>query len=313
MLYKHRYKIALLVSLLLHVLVIWFYKPIAGFLELVPASRAQSDVTEPLVFEFEQEAPKEVVETPEDARVDKAPQDARYLSDKNARAQDMYASNDLTPGDAYSEGNLNYKLFAGEKIKGDQSQTPVPQQERDIEQGEDDRFQDEQKASNAHENSDPLLDQPQSLAQPLRPKFSKELLFGNDRSSSSGIAGFTDDANWNNQESSAESMGGISLSTYEWDFAPYIQYMKKTFRDHFYPPAALYHLGIIEGYVTVRYTVQRNGLITDIQLRANEGHETLVATTMNMIKASSPLKPLPGNFPDDVLTIDFTFIYSIRQ
>ncbi len=304
---KHRIKIAIVISILLHILILAFYKPLSVILQL--DSKAESVHTEPLVFEFEDTAkPKEVVETLEEARVDKAPDDAQLYSDKNARAQDMYADNNLPNGMSFSEGVSDYRTFAGKQQAGEQMETPS--QDKPTENfGQDDQFSEQKEQSEAYKDSDPLLQQQTEFSKQMRPKFTKDVLFGQQQSNKSGMLGYTDDANWNNQESSADNLGGISLSTYNWNYAPYINYLKRKVQEKIYPPSAFYSVSGMKSEVVVNMVVHRDGTIEEPQLVANDGHESFISTSVNALKAASPYKPLPDDFPEDRLVITWTFGY----
>ncbi len=306
---KHRIKIAILISILLHILILVLYRPLSVFLQLVPDSKAESVITEPLVFEFEDPPkPKEVVETLEEARVDKAPDDAQFYSDKNARAQDMYADNNLPNGMSFSEGISDYRTFAGMEQAGEQSETPS--QDKPTEDfGQDDQFSEQKEQSEAYKDSDPLLQRQTEFSQQMRPKFTKDVLFGQQQNNKNGMLGYTDDANWNNQESSADNLGGISLSSYNWNYAPYIMYLKRKVQEKIYPPSAFYSVSGMKSEVVVNMVVHRDGTIEEPQLVANDGHESFISTSVNALKAASPYKPLPDDFPEDRLVITWTFGY----
>ena len=134
---------------------------------------------------------------------------------------------------------------------------------------------------------------------------------------SSGRAGdrpeFSDDVNWDNRKFSADELGGVSLSTYSWDFAPYVTYMKRRLRDHIYPPPAFMQMGAISGEVVIRFKVYPDGSTRDIEIVGYKGHQALVETSLNAVKASSPFRPLPERFPDEFLGLTWTFIYSILR
>ncbi|MDZ7316111.1 MAG: energy transducer TonB [candidate division KSB1 bacterium] len=297
---RRTYRFALLASLVLHFLFLMLYMPLRGF--LVPLEEAAA-AAPPLVFEFaEPPKPQELVETPEDARIEK-PQKAEFLSDKNARAQDLYAADDLPEGLPYSEGRSEYKTFAGEPQPA-QPTAPSARSDAETASAAETSPQD---ASLQAEAGAPIFRREMSAATGRR--FSRELLQG--ASSAASGSPFTDAENWNNRSSSAEALGGVSLSTYEWDFAPYIFYMKKRIRDHLYPPQAFVQMGAISGRVTLRFTLDRNGTVHNLEFINSEGHRSFIEPSMNAVRASDPFKPLPADFPDDHLELTWTFIYTV--
>jgi hypothetical protein len=305
---KRSYTIPLILSVLIHVILLLLYRPLASFTRVLPTKEDYSlNQTEPQPIEFE------LVETPEDAAVDRPPQDARFLSDKNARSRDLYTAEDLNNGLPYSEGQTEYKLFAG----GNNQAVIIQQQDFQRNQ----TGQDEQEVNRQGEQSQTESSQSMEFTPDYRDnnilfsqqKFSKEMLLGG----SSGKAGdrpeFSDDVNWDNRKFSADELGGVSLSTYSWDFAPYIIYMKRRLRDHIYPPPAFMQMGAISGEVVIRFKVYRDGSTKDIEVVGYKGHQALVETSVNAVKASSPFRPLPEHFPDEFLGLTWTFIYSILR
>jgi len=309
-LFKQRsYTIALVISLILHFIILLAYSPLSSFsrilrLSSIPEIESMPE-RQPLEFEL--------VETPSEAAVDKAPDDAQFLSDKNARAQDQYAANDLEKGLSYSEGETQYKLFAGGTDMPMPPVQPSPQQTNEAEQQqEQDSEQEENKAKDDNfTKSDLALLQQQPVRRYSR--FSKDLLGGSPGQSSRAQRQFSDDVNWDNRKFSAEELGGVSLSTYAWDFAPYIFYMKKRLRDHIYPPPAFMRMGAISGEVVVRFKVYPDGRTEDIKVLNYRGHKALVETSINAVKASNPFRPLPEDFPENYLELTWTFIYSITR
>jgi len=322
---QRSYTIALIISALLHLLVILAFKTQSKVIDLlfptphyVQLEPSQSNLP---IFELvalpeqaKESIPTELVETPDDAAVDEPPEHAQFLSDKNTRARDMYTGNDLKKGLPYSEGQTPYKVFAGLGQQG-QSFDLVQLPSGDATQAEPQKSANEETKPLLAEDGSTMIpgqnlylqqSRPKALAQP----FSREMLYGSRGSSRAGSGDFSDDLNWNNRESSAEDLGGVSLSTYAWDFAPYIFYMKKHIRNHIYPPPAFYQIGAISGETVLRFRVQVDGSMTDLVLINYTGHKALMETSMNAVKASNPFRPLPKDFPDPYLELTWTFIYA---
>ncbi len=310
MFHKHPYKTTFIISIIIHLLLLLIYRPITGIANLFPQPVPKNTESAPLVFEFEE--PRELVETPEDARVEKPPDNAQFYSDKNARAQDLLAANNLPQGLSFSEGQTDYKIFAGGGVAGEQMETPQNNQQQP-EEGQDNDNSEQSENQDQNNNGDLQISQQQQVSTFQRQRFSKDLLYGSKNNASTGDNNFTDDVNWNNQESSAEDAGGISLSSYNWNYAPYLLYLKRRVRDHVYPPAAFYQMGLINGQVVLRFTIYKNGSINEPQLISNKGHESFISTSINALKASSPFRNLPDEFPEKELEITWTFIYSIYR
>lgn len=309
------YRIALGVSLLIHLILFLLYKPLSGISGLIDLSSIDNPPEEPLTFELVDQSPKpqELVETPEDARTDKTPQDAQFLSDKNAQAQDMNSAN-IPNGLSFSRGVSDYKIFAGGQAGGPQAvQQEQPQQEDkqgEAEQGEAEKQRQGEKNPYTL-GSEAIYSKAFSAMQ--KKKFDKKILQGAQAHSSQSPNSFSDDANWDQQQSSANALGGISLSTYQWDYAPYILYMKRRIRDHLYPPQAFVQLGAISGEVTLQFILRRDGTVRGLKVIGNEGHTAFIEPSLNSIKASDPFKPLPESFPDPYLELAWCFVYSVYR
>lgn len=303
------------VSLLIHLILFLLYKPLSGISGLIDLSGIDNPPDEPLTFELvdADQKPQELVETPEDARTDQTPQDAQFLSDKNAQAQDMNSAN-LPNGLSFSEGVTDYKIFAGGQAGGPQAmQQEQPQQEE--QQGESQQGDAEQQQPGEKDpysfGSEAIYSKAFSAMQ--KKKFDKKILQGAQTRSSQSSNSFSDDVDWNQQQSSADALGGISLSTYQWDYAPYILYMKRRIRDHLYPPQAFVQMGAISGEVTLQFILRRDGTVRGLKVIGNEGHTAFIEPSLNSIKASDPFKPLPESFPDPYLELAWSFVYSVYR
>jgi len=116
------------------------------------------------------------------------------------------------------------------------------------------------------------------------------------------------------KEFSASEVGALTLSTYQWDWAPYIHQFKNKLYRVWVPPTAYSHLGLIHGYTVVFFTIERNGTISGFQVLDHQGHPSLEQSSVEAIKAIFPFIPLPENFPDDKLVIKAKLYYpDLRQ
>ncbi len=113
-----------------------------------------------------------------------------------------------------------------------------------------------------------------------------------------------------NSKTRALERGGLQLSTYAWDYAPYMQYLKRRIDRHIYPPRA-FELGMIDGTTQVKFRIWRNGRLEDPELIDYKGSELLRDTSLKAVKLSADFKPLPPDFPDEYLEIVGTFEYII--
>jgi outer membrane biosynthesis protein TonB len=302
---KQTFKIAFIVSILLHVLILVAYRPLArvnGLLGLEADHLADMPkVSQPLVFEL--------VETPDDAKVEEPPKETAFLSDKNAQAQDMDPSTDKPSQLPKSKGQTDYKVFAGKSGNLASQSRVSTQPSPDGKQGEDrDKNDMPEKESLDLQNKQELFSENRRTQQ-----FSPDMLRGS-KSQNRGLQrDFMDDANWKNEDFSADALGGVSLNTYAWDFAPYILAMKRRIKKHVYPPPAFYQLGAISGQTILKFRVFPSGKSDRLEVISYKGHKALMETSVNAVKASDPFMPLPDDFPENYLELTWTFVYSIHR
>ena len=113
-----------------------------------------------------------------------------------------------------------------------------------------------------------------------------------------------------NSKTRALERGGLQLSTYAWDYAPYMQYLKRHIDRHIYPPRA-FELGMIDGMTQVKFRIWRDGRLEGPELIDYKGHGLLRDTSLKAVELSAPFKALPPDFPDEYLEIVGTFEYLI--
>ncbi len=111
------------------------------------------------------------------------------------------------------------------------------------------------------------------------------------------------------EESARASVGGISINTTAWDFAPYLLDLKQRIKQHWIPPLAFTALGAIHGYTKINFRIYPDGSMTDLAVIESDGHDALHRSSMNAIKGAAPFRPLPDDFPEDYLDITFGFYY----
>jgi len=112
-----------------------------------------------------------------------------------------------------------------------------------------------------------------------------------------------------NEGSAMASLGGISINTTAWDFAPYLLDLKQRVKQHWIPPLAFTALGAIHGYAVVFFRIHPDGRMDMLQVVEEEGHDSLHRASVNAITGAAPFRPLPKNFPEDYLEVKFGFYY----
>ena len=114
---------------------------------------------------------------------------------------------------------------------------------------------------------------------------------------------------YSQKQFSADQLGDITLSTYAWEWAPYINDLKRKLYTVWFTPAAYHRLGLIHGYTVIEFSISRDGKLNGYKVHEHNGHESLQISSVNAINASFPFKPLPANFPEENLIITAKLIY----
>ena len=282
--------------MLVHLIILAVYRPLSR-IDLFPdKNKPETVAAAPLIFEL--------VETPDDA-IRQEPENAHLLSDKNALARDEHEG-DLELGEAYSDGEVPHRVFAGDPDAGGLQQA----------QSEDQRDQRQDDAESEPWN--PILDWAGSYFDSNRRRVQdvrdgessmRQLQVG----PPSPQRRFTDDLDYDQRMTGADAKGSISLNTYEWDYASYIFHMKKKLKANIFPPAIFTYMGGIRGETTLIFRVWPDGTMTGLDVIDYSGHKTLMETSVTAVEKSSPFRPLPDNFPEEYLELRWTFFYYTRR
>lgn len=290
-----RRKYIIIVSILLHVLFLALWE--AGvildiFSESLPPKPPE---VEPIVFDLQppgQPKPREVIETPEDAKTVEKQDKADFLSDKNALARNPETNPDLNLGEAFSRGDLDsHELPQQEGPQGKTLEPPKPDTQQQKQEPREQKQKPELKDIYAN-----ILKLPQTF--PRLPP---------------GVQDRPPTVKHDNPESRAEDMGGLSFNTYDWEFAPYLLMLKRRIQRNIFPPPAFSQLGIIDGDTLLRFKIYPNGQMKDLEVLNYKGHESLMITSRNAIESSAPFPGLPKDFPEPYLEVTGKFIYFVRR
>lgn len=235
----------------------------------------------PIVFDLsEPRQKKSVIESP-NLKEEKV-KNAEYLSDKSLNARNNDSSKKAAIDKPYSKGDIEAPL-----IPGISSAKNLNKREKD----------------NPGETE--FKEKKEIIAEDPHPK--KEKL--------KGLYDFraSDELLSKNIESKVRKQGGFSFSTYNWNFAPYMLEMKRKIQNNIYPPLAFKTLGLIDGETLVKFTIQKDGSLSDVKLLNYKGHKSLMETSIQAIKISAPFRELPEDFPDPYLVVTGKFIYFVRR
>lgn len=299
---KHWFLLSIIFSILFHVILFLFlglFLLLRDRYFLVDPASLKDKTRPPLVFDFTEDKSKEIAETDASSRLKNAPQNARYASDKNARAQNEHASDNLPVDKSYSEGFAESAQI--ENLLGALEQAnmnPVDNKPADA--------QPEKAAENEFGSEISYLKRNPS-------PFSRDMLVKNtakNRRQQAGNSSVNHSA-IDNRMSRALDMGALSFNTYEWDFAPYMLKLKRVIEEHIYPPAAFSRMGIISGRSKILFRIELDGKLSKVSVLGYEGHISLMQTSKQAIEVSIPFDALPENFPEKYLEVTATFDYKV--
>lgn len=108
----------------------------------------------------------------------------------------------------------------------------------------------------------------------------------------------------------AES-GPVSFESTWYPWGDYAAAMIRKIRYHWYANMPeLVRLGV-QGVVIVRFTIQRSGRITDVTILKSSGSPPYDYAARKAIELSSPLQPLPSDFPNPTERVTAGFYYNL--
>jgi hypothetical protein len=114
-----------------------------------------------------------------------------------------------------------------------------------------------------------------------------------------------------NRLSRARFDGEFSLSTYAWDYAPYMSRLKKQIEDYTWTilPSAFWY-GIAAWATQVRFTILPDGRLESVTITGHDGVLELRHVASDAVTGSADFEPLPTGFPDPKLTIVGNFYFN---
>jgi hypothetical protein len=114
-----------------------------------------------------------------------------------------------------------------------------------------------------------------------------------------------------NRLSRARFDGEFSLSTYAWDYAPYMSRLKRQIEDYTWTilPSAFWY-GIAAWATQVRFTILPDGRLESVTITGHDGVLELRHVASDAVTGSADFEPLPTGFPDPKLTIVGNFYFN---
>lgn len=268
---KYGMYIAILISLLFHLLLIFLLN--FGDLLVIDLSSEPEEIPKEVTVVFPENKPKQIVENLNEN--EEIPDKSDLLSDRNSRARNEQLLENRQNQPA-SQGNIPMANLSRPYS------TPAFAKNKPV-----------QKFS-----KDALLGRKASVSQ----------MSENESERQSQASDGTNNV-FDQKKFSADEVGSISLSTYAWEWAPYINLFKRKLYRVWYVPAAYSQLGLIHGHTLVRCTIDRQGNLVEQKVLGHQGHSSLQESSTNAIEAVFPLKALPAHFPDETLVLTVQMIY----
>ncbi len=280
--YKNKILPFVLISVFLHFLLLFIYGASTHFSFFPAVSHPQMPQEKEIAFEF--------VETPKASPV--RPQKARLLSDKNSEAANpvKLGKRGNTPS---ARGTVPSPEVA--QLSAASKATPRPAAP-------------EPKSQSKAEKELSPRETYYSSRQTTYETFSPDKLTGG-----AAPPRAASPATYENETFNVDKLGGLAFNTYEWDFAPYMLYLKKRIQQHIFPPPAFTKLGLIQGHTLLRFRIYPDGHLGKVTLLSYKGHKSLMETSLNAVNISAPFRPLPRDFPKDFLEVTGSFWYVLKK
>lgn len=103
----------------------------------------------------------------------------------------------------------------------------------------------------------------------------------------------------------------ITLSTYDWEYAPYLKILKDRIYKYWSVPAA-YHMGLIGGQTKIKFSISRDGKLSYFYTLGHAGDRVLQKSSEDVVHAIFEMPGLPDTFPDKELTLVISLTYPKR-
>jgi len=277
---EHRLYWAMFFSLILHLLFLFFYTDWGRQIVFHVPEKELGTARPPIAFE--------IIESR--SNTDQEPEQVDFLSDQHALASDQQKQTFQQSNLPFSDGlTQNKNLTSAIQARSQQVMT------------------------NANDHTEDMSAQEESsrkttIGKPgtVRSTFSREKLLASNATASSAASRPV----YQQRQSSAEDLGGLSFNTYAWEYGPYLLDLKRRIEKNIFPPPIYTRMGI-GGSNVIRFRILPNGELVGPDLIDSQGEKSLIGTSENAIKYSAPFKPLPDDFPENYLEVTARFEYMI--
>jgi TonB family protein len=104
--------------------------------------------------------------------------------------------------------------------------------------------------------------------------------------------------------------GPVSFETQWYDWGEYAESMVSKIRVNWYNNMPQIIQTGLKGVIYIRITIHRDGRITDVTVLSSSTVPPYDFAALKALQLSSPLKPLPKDFPNDTERVTFGFFYN---
>lgn len=248
----------------------------------------------------EPKGPTAFTELPAD-RKDQAPEHADFLSNVTSRARDRVPGGDESMPRMSGAADAPAVELQSGKLEARPASPPAEQAAQQP-KGADAKPAPATPLNAATGSS--------GVTTPARPRAHTAPSVGNPYDTSAPGNSDTRQSEMDNPQGNAALTGDVSLSTTEWEWAPWIQrFSRKLMRAWFAPPA--YYMGVLKegGWAVVELEIARSGEVLRMDLLEEQGHESLIRSATGALRSISPMEALPADFPDKTLILRVRMVY----
>jgi hypothetical protein len=98
------------------------------------------------------------------------------------------------------------------------------------------------------------------------------------------------------------------------DFGPYLTQVVEVVKKNWYSvmPASVYPPILKQGKLAIEFEVLKDGTVNGMKLRTSSGDVPLDRAAWGSITASVPFKPLPNEFPGNLIGLRFYYFYNLQ-
>jgi len=103
---------------------------------------------------------------------------------------------------------------------------------------------------------------------------------------------------------------GITFDTQEYRYRAYMDRLKEKIEGVWEYPRKAAEKGIY-GDLVIQFTIRRNGSLADAKIVRTSGFQELDEAALKALHEGAPYWPLPAGWPEDSLTVNGHFIYTL--